>query len=158
MAKYLKSIFLIGNIVVERYSSNIQSKSFNFPQHLEEAKKRIVEEWKEVCFAHTDVKSRLAFTASSGAIMEVVFEQHNPFPLGLGMKQMTAAAGLHERGSSECFLPTSDRLSSKSSQLSQNLPMQNSRSAARHRRRVNASLLFTSVGPGIMVDDNECTS
>ena len=78
--------------------------------------------------------------------MEVVFEQHNPFPLGLGMKQMTAAAGLHERGSSECFLPTSDRLSSKSSQLSQNLPMQNSRSAARHRRRVNASLLFTSVG------------
>ena len=54
MAKYLKSIFLIGNIVVERYSSNIQSK--------------------EVCFAHTDVKSRLAFTASSGAIMEVVFE------------------------------------------------------------------------------------
>ena len=93
----------------------------------------------------TDVKSRLAFTASSGAIMEVVFEQHNPFPLGLGMKQMTAAAGLHERGSSECFLPTSDRLSSKSSQLSQNLPMQNSRSAARHRRRVNASLLFTSV-------------
>ena len=90
------------------------------------------------------------------ASMEVILDQQNPSSLDFvsspsqtGQRASEGDCSLHrlslQLSVSLYLLPTSDRLSSNSTSTVAKSTDANSRSAARQRGRVNASLLFTSV-------------